>query len=436
MRGARILPSRLDHAAPLGVLLALAVAVACPAEAQTVLHLDGSVALNYAVTTPTSQYDNGLTTQVSPAVTFQTGSPRLVFRAGYLFSGNINLYGAGASYYSNQLNLALALQPASGSTLVISGSVTQGGTAFQISQGPADAGQPAIRAPGNPDELSASLNQAFSWEASRSVRMSQGFTAGMVAPRFDFDRLNALASVSLGGEHMGLRDAIGGSLSSSVAMLQPPAGIGDPYYSLANSLAASWSRDFSQSWNGQLAAGMAHVAQLAGSYLTALVPTASAVARYLASDVGRSGGSISVAYGPRFDLFTGTLTQAASVTARGVVNFNSPWTRQLSFSAGYLRSWAVNEASVLNAAGLGHAVQGDVGLVWGLSRALLATGRTSLAYQFGQPSGLQPSLTFVFVVGITGRYSTAESMSPVPTVGGRVDGMDGARFPGVPGTKP
>jgi hypothetical protein len=434
VRGTRVRPGSIQLGACTAVLLA--VVSACPAEAQSVFQLDGSVALNYSVTTPSSLEDRGLTTQVIPAVTFQTGSPKLVFRIGYLFAGNFNIYGSGSNYYSNLLRLSLAFQPAAGSTLTIDASVTQGGTAFQNSQRPADQGQPVIRAPGNPDQISATLSEAFTWEASRSMRMTQGFSASVVAPEYNLDRTNSLVSLSLGLDHMGQRDAIGGTLSSSVALLRPTLSGGDPFYSLANSLVGNWSRDFSQNWNGQLAAGLSNVIQLDGNHMTAFVPTAAATVRYFANDVGRSGGSVSLGYGPTFNLYTGTLTQAVSISGRGFVNFNSPWARTLSFSAGYLRSWAVNEAAALNAAGLGHAVQGDIGLVWGLSSALLVSARGSIAYQFGQPDGLAPSMSYIFLVGITGRYSNATSMSAVPTIGGRVDGADGARFPGAQGVKP
>jgi hypothetical protein len=227
-------------------------------------------------------------------------------------------------------------------------------------------------------------------------------------------------------------NAIGGVLTSRAAMLRPLEGLGDPYYALANSLLGRWALDLGRSWNAEISGGIAHMIQLAGSQPDAFLPTGRIAAGFLSSDVGRSGGSMEVAYGPYFDLQTGGLTRAATATARGHVNLDARAINQLTFSAGYLRSWAANEAAVLNRAALGQAVQGDAGFVWRLSSVLLATFRASVAYQYDRPVGLEPSLVYSFVVGITGRYSNATHMADVPTLGSRVDGADGGQFPGVP----
>jgi hypothetical protein len=103
--------------------------------------------------------------------------------------------------------------------------------------------------------------------------------------------------------------------------------------------------------------------------------------------------------------------------------------RQLSASAGFLRSRPLGQVNPVNAVGTGDAVQGDVGFSWSVSRALLLTARYSVAYQWMQPLGIPPSFTQALLVGITGRYSTASRVPDMPTMGRRVDGADSVGFP-------
>jgi len=427
MRGTRYRLSGI--AVAVWTVSVVAGTAARPANAQTLFEVDGSLSLRYSETTPATAGESGLTTAVSPAITLQVGAPRLVFRVGYLFAGAFNVYGGGSNTYFNLLTFALAAEPSGSSMLTVAASVSQGGAAFQLSERPADAGRPAIRPQDNPDQLWATLSESFRWEVSRSLRMTQSFSAALVALSYSLDQSNAQASISIGLDHVAPRDAIGGVFSSSVALLRPLGGLGDPYYALANSLRATWSHDQNSIWNTEVWAGISHVTRLTQGQPDTFLPTGGITAGFLLSDVGRSGGSIGVAYGPTFDLQTGALTRAGTITARGHVNFDSAATRQLAFSAGYLRSWAVSEAAVLSLAGVGQAVQGDVGFVWSLSTAFQATVRASVAYQFGRPAELAPSLVYTFLLGITGRYSNAMHMPDVPTIGNRVDGADGAGFP-------
>lgn len=434
MRGAR--GQSRGITAALWIALVIAATVARPAYAQFVYELDGTVALQYTEFTPYTSTDSGLMALVNPAVTIQVGTPDLVYRVGYLFSGVFNLYGGSSNSYNNRLSLALAAQPNGSTTLTTSLLVSQGRTVFQLSQRPADAGQPAIRPQDNADQLWVVLNEACRWDLSPALRLTESFAAGLVAPRYSLAQSNAEVSASLALDHeITPLDAIGGVFTSRVALLRPLGGLGDPYYALANSLLARWAVDMGRNWNGDVSGGIAHMIQLAGTHPDAFLPTGGITVGFLANDVGRSGGSIEVSYGPYFDLQTGGLTRAASATARGHVNFDALAINQLAFSAGYLRSWAANEAAVLNLAALGQAVQGDVGLVWGLSSVILANARVSVAYQYDRPPGLAPSLVYTFVLGITGRYSNATHMTDVPTLGSRVDGSDGAQFPGASGSR-
>jgi hypothetical protein len=414
----------------------IAGTVARPANAQFVYELDGTLALQYTEFTPYTSTDSGLMALVTPAVTLQVGTPDLVYRVGYLFAGVFNLYGGSSNSYNNRLSLALAAQPNGSTVLTTSVLVSQGRTVFQLSQRPADAGQPAIRPQDNADQLWIVADEACRWDLSASLRLTQGFAVGLVAPDYSFAQANAEASASIALDHdITPLDAIGGVFTSRVALLRPLGGFGDPYYALANSLLGRWAVDLGRSWNAEVSGGIAHMIQLTGAHPEAFLPTGAITAGFLASDIGRSGGSIGVSYGPYFDLQTGGLTRAASATARGHVNFDALAMNQLAFSAGYLRSWAANEAAVLNLAALGQAVQGDVGLVWGLSNWLLATARASVAYQYDRPVGLAPSLVYTFILGVTGRYSNATHMPDMPTMGSRVDGADAAQFPGATGPR-
>ena len=58
--------------------------------------------------------------------------------------------------------------------------------------------------------------------------------------------------------------------------------------------------------------------------------------------------------------------------------------------------------------------------------------RYSLAYQFGQGGGIQPTLVHVVLIGVTGSVkNTPQAVRPLPTRGRRVDGSDGVGFPVV-----
>ena len=403
------------------------------ATAQTVIQLDGTVNLNYNVTTPIVPDTAALFVEIRPGLTFQTGSPRLVFRLSYLFAGTLGLDGSWSNSYSNLLSLTLAAQPDERSTVTLAGTLVQGDTAFQLSQRPADTGQPAFRQAGSPALVTGTLVETFLWEASPDLRLGEALTGTVVAPQYALDQSNASISGRVTVDHLGTRDALGGEFVSTVARLRQSTVSAEPFWSVISSLLGLWSHDFDRGWSGSARAGIASVVTLTDSNPRAFVPTGNLTARYVS---GNAGTMLDLDYGPVMDLQTGTIAQNARATMRGYVNFDALWPRQLSGSAGFLHAWPLGAVTPGSAAGIGDALQGDLGLLWGLSEAVFATARYSVAYQFNQPGGLAPSLVHVFLVGVTARYSNADYLPPMPTAGDRVDGTDRVPFPGTPAPRP
>jgi len=395
------------------------------APAHTTWLLDGALDLSYAVTTPSTETSRVLALQLSPGATLQVESPRLAWRFGYRFGGSLDLTGVGASAYANDLSLGLAAALTKRSVALVSASVGQGGIAYVLSQRPADAGQPALRAPGNLAMVRASLGEALSWEASPHLRLAETVTGTVVAPQEARDQYNARLDGSFRLDRAFATDALGVELASSVAWLQPRTATGDRYRTVANALFASWRRDLDARWSGNVRAGVAQVVAYTGSVPLAVLPVGDLTLGYRGRD---AGGALAVAYGASSDLETGTLAQAGSVTLRGSLSFDSVRPRLLSASAGYLRSRPLGQVTIGVAAGTGDAVQADVGLVWALWGDLLGTARSSVAYQFAQPAGIVRSLVFSITVGVAFRYGNATRLPPMPTPGQRVDRSDAVEF--------
>jgi hypothetical protein len=414
----------------------LALLVACPAAAQT-FELDGTLNLGYTATTnqtvtrdPTespSHTSSWLFTEVRPGVSLQLETPRLSWRIGYVFAGSFSLDGAGPNTYSNAATLSLMALLTNRSTMTVSAIATQGGTAFQLSQRAPEAGNPEIRAPGDPNRVTLGLAESFVWAASSHVRLGQGLTGTLSAPQDDLGQASTQVAGYLSLDRVFPNDAIGGQLLSSVARLQPLSPDGQPFWNVTNSLLGRWNHTFSWRWNGQLTAGVQQVVTLSGSYPLSIVPTSSGTVQYLA---GNALGSLAISQGATTDLQTGTVSMTEQASLHGLVSFDALRPRLLGASAGFLHSEPLGAAAVRTATGTGNAVQADVGLVWGLSDGIIATARYSLAYQFGQGSGVQPSLAHVFLLGVTARYSTGRYTPPIPTLGRRGDGSDAIGFPG------
>src|SRR5258708_40246362 len=98
---------------------ALAIAaLAAPAAAQTFdVEADAALNVGYSQTTQTifvpdpngmpvdmpPDTQSRLFTEIRPGISVQSGSPRLTWRAGYLFGGTLSLVGDSVTAYSNQV---------------------------------------------------------------------------------------------------------------------------------------------------------------------------------------------------------------------------------------------------------------------------------------------------------------------------------------------
>jgi hypothetical protein len=411
------LSARVVHAG-----VCAAVLGAAPAQAETTLELDGAVNLSYMQQTGLTTTDRFLA-DVRPGLVLQTASPRLAWRFGYVFGGTLDE--AGTNSYSNHADASLVAQLTPRSFLTLGANVTQGGTAFQLSQRAADAGQPALRAPGNPDLVTAGLSESLAWEAGPQLRLIQGVASLWNAPQDDLGRFGASVTASVALDRVFPRDAVGAELRSSVALLQP-IDSESAYVSIASALVGRWTRDLGRSWSGLLTAGVQQVLTLAESYPLAFLPTGGLNLQYLS---GHVVSALSYSYGAVSDLQTGTVAATHDIRVRESLSFDPLRPRTLSASVGFLHSEPIGQASARVAAGTGDAVQADLGLSWDLSQSVLGTVRYSLAYQFDQPIGLPASLAHVVLLGVTARYSNVRFMRPLPAVNGqRVDGTDATGF--------
>jgi hypothetical protein len=419
--------TRFCHSSALATwsIVFLAAAAGRPARADLVFEADGAVDVGYS---RSSQPDSDtLFAQARPALGLLFGSPRLVWRAGYLFAGSLTLQGRGTDTYSNRADLSLAAELSPRSAMTLSLSVLQGGTAFQLSQRAPDAAEPGFRAPSVSQLYTATLGEQFQWEASPELVLRQGLTGSLSAPQDALERANVTAAGSLGLDRVLVRDAVGGVFRSAFSALRPQLAAGERYLKfIQTSLVASWNHDFDATWNGQLVAGVERVSTLGSKeFPVSIQPTGSLTARYLA---GNLAASLVVSRATAPNLALGTVSLNHAVTLNGILSFDPVRVRQLAGSIGYLRAESPSGAGAAQATE-GNALQGDVGFVWALSDLFLVHGRYSLAYQVGG-TGVATSLVHVLLVGASVRYSTAPLAAPVPTIGRRVDGTDAVGFPG------
>jgi hypothetical protein len=361
----------------------------------------------------------------------------VTWRAGYVFSGHLTLNGDRVLSTSNAADLTMAAELSSRSALILSGGISQGGTAFQLSSKPAEAGQPGFRERTNPALVIATLSEVYALEATPQLRLGQTLAGSLIAPDDALGDYSASVTGSLALSHEArndfggrARDAFGAELSSSAAVLRPTTTPIEPYWSIRNSLVARWNHDFSPNWNGQATGGVQQVLTFTGSYPLAILPTGAATLQYTGR---RAGAGLTASYGAAADLQTGTVSLTQGVVLHGLVTFDTAYPLNLGASAGIVHAQPLGQAASRVAAGTGNAAQADVGLLWGLSDAVLATARYSIAYQFAQPNGLPPMLTHVALVGLTVRYSNARRVPPAPTLGERVDGSDRGGFGGIGG---
>lgn len=425
----------------IGIGIAIA-ALAGPAAAQgVVIQADGSVNLGYTQTTQSTAPDpaadpatatdksvNNFFTEVRPGISFQTGSPRLTWRAAYVFSGSYSLVGGQGLGYSNQANLALAAEASQAITMNVTGSVSQGGTTFLQSQQPAETGQPVIRAPGNPNLVTAALEESLAWQLGRQFSLRQSLGGSLSAQQDDFSQRNSTVSGSLALERLYSRDTFGAELRSSVSRLTPLQMDQSRYTSLTNSLLGRWNHDFTWKWNALVTAGVQQVYTDTGSHSVQFLPAGSASVLYT---VGNVVGGLDFSHGTTTNLQVGTVSLSDRAGVRAAIMLDVEKARALGLSAGFLRNTDLGETSTLATSGTGNAVQADVGFSTALNKtkSILANARYSLAYQYGQ-DGVSPSLAHLFSIGVTASYAnTSKVVRPVPTRGQRVDGSDGQGFP-------
>jgi hypothetical protein len=430
--------------AALAALAAAAAALAAgplPAAAQSVI-LDASGAVNVGfsqATRPAIQVDpnaepedvpdssqTSLFTEVRPAVLVSSGSPRRTWVAGYQLGTTVPLVGDGGVGITHQSSLALAAQTTKHTQLALATSVAHGSTRFLLGQRAADQGQPELRAPGNPGQLTVALTESLSWEVARQLALQQGLVTSLSAPTSALGDYSAAVGATLALEHQRARDQLGLEVRAGIAWLRPlQAGVAR-YASVSNGASLRWNRDFSWKWNGLASVGAEQVYIDSGSQPLAVLPTATASVRYA---VGPRVVAVDASHGSAVNLQVGAVSLTDRVGVRGVYTLSPDPLRVVSFSAGVLHNQPLGESAARVAAGLGTAVQGDGGVTTAIGRAVLLTARYTISYQFGQGANLPATIAHIALVGVTARYSSTSRLErPRALRGRRVDGSDGA-FP-------
>jgi hypothetical protein len=363
-------------------------------------------------------------TEIRPGLTLQTGSPRLAWRFNYQTSVNLDL-GGGSPAYSNQFNAAAITLPTKYTSLILTALAGQGGTSFLISQRPADTAQPELRAQGNPNIVSGTLTEAFSWDLGL-LRVQQTLAGNLSAPQDDLNEANSSLNGTLALERVFRRYTAGLEVRSGVSRLQPQQGDGSPYLSITNAALARFSHDFTWKWSGLATAGVEQVFTDNGSEPVALLPTGSITANYTR---GNTTAGIDLSHGSLTNIQVGTVSVSDRISGRGIFTLDARKLRILSISAGFLHNEPIGESAAMVAAGLGNVVQGDVGFSTKLTNNISANARYSVGYQFNQGAGLDPILSHIVFVGVTGQYGNIAAGSELPVRGRRVDGADGKGFP-------
>ncbi|HET7505823.1 MAG TPA: hypothetical protein VFK02_32615 [Kofleriaceae bacterium] len=372
---------------------------------------------------------NLLFTELRPGIAAASGTPRVAWRAGYVFAGTLNFVDESGATYSNAANAALAAQLTKFTTLTFTAQASQGGTSFQLSQRPADAGQPQLRAPGNPNQVAGSLAETLAVELGKHTTLQHTLVGAINAPQDNLGEINTAVTATLALERTYERDAFGAEARGGVAWLQPLQAETPAYKSVTSSLLGRWNHDFSANWGGSASAGVEQVYTDTGSKPLAFLPSGSANLRYALGDVA---GAVLVSHGTATNLQVGSVSLTDQISAHGIYTLDSRISRIVSFSAGFLHATPLGDISPLVAAGTGDAVQGDAGFTTQIAKNVLGSARYSVAYQFNQGGGLAPTLAHIFFVGVTGSLrNTEKPLRPSPARGQRVDGSDAHSFPVV-----
>jgi hypothetical protein len=363
--------------------------------------------------------------EIRPGIQFQTGTPRLTWRAGYLFAGTLSIVGDSLSAASNQATASLTSEISKFSFLTLTAVLSQGGTAFQLTSRSADSGSAELRAPGSPDRVAASAAESMLTELARQVTLQQTLVVSTDAPQDDLSARNSAIAGSLAIDRVFDRDAIGGELHGSVSWLFPLQQGTRKYKSYASSALVHWNHDLSLNWNGMVRVGLEQIFTDTGSEPLAFLPTGSLAVRYTPQpDVGLG---LDFAHGTATNLQVGSVSVTDRIGVHGAIGIDSRKARGVAFSASVLHNEPLGQVSALVAAGTGNAVQLDAGFSTQIAKNVLGNVRYSFAYQFGQGGGLPDSLAHIFFIGVTGAIrNTERPLLPLPVRGQRVDGSDGS----------
>lgn len=374
---------------------------------------------------------SALFTELRPSVVLEYDSRRVIWSAGVMAGMFLPLEADPLVSYTAQGNLTLAAWPSAATSMTVAGSIGLGGEALLASERAADAGQPAIFGNTNQEVLTASATEAVAWQARSRWTIRQGLTAAMVAPQQSqqsqqqLDGINSSALATLAVDHEYRRDTIGLDLGAGIAQVQPQLLQMMPpqFTTYTSSIHARWNHDESRAWNWQLSAGFMQLVTDIGSEPAAVLPTGNALLRYTTE---RTVTSLAFTQDTASNLLVGTVSASSQLAARGAVTLDASRRRVLAFSAGIRHDEPIGDASVL-AAGVGNAIQGDLGLTMKLEKDVLAVVRYSAGYQFGEVGVLGPQLTQIVTLGLTATYATGV-LHPAPTMGERVDQTDGTLF--------
>lgn len=418
------------------VLLALAIPRA--AEAQRVYEADATANVGLVTTRSDtfvadpnaepgdmrSSVSSQFFSELRPTVAMQGQTPRLLWRLGYQFSGTLALDAAGSTSYNNGAEASLNAQATKFTLLTLSASATQGSTFFLLTSRPADMATPDVRAPNNPAIVSSTVAESLTSDIGRRMTLSQNLVGTFSAPQDELDNYSASGTATLGLERGWPRDRVGFDLRSTVSYLQPQNQDQPQYRSYTNGFLARWSRDFSQRWNGLATAGAEQVYTDTGAKPLAIVPVATLSALWSGNN---RGASLEFSHGTITNIQVGTVSVTDRIAARGVYQIDPIRRRSVAASVGFLHNEPIGESAAIVAAGTGNAAQLDAAFITEITNDLLFTARFSVAYQWGQSSGIDSSLAQILLLGITARWSNVDHLRqtrPRPARGRRVDRTD------------
>ena len=179
-------PMRPHHL--IGAALVAALLAPAPVAAETLLGASAAATLNWSnlsdggsTTAAPAQAGNTVFLDLRPMLTVGHSSPRLVFNTNYLFAGKLfqlvsTRLGQTTTEYSNRLDVSLAAQTSSRTTLFVTAGASQGGSNFQLTQASPDMAQPTLLPPTVPATIVGNFGQTLMWDAGPRLRVSQGLT--------------------------------------------------------------------------------------------------------------------------------------------------------------------------------------------------------------------------------------------------------------------